>query len=83
MTKRVMHPRAIDKAFAKAFNLIDKMGPRELRDKMKEMGYKSGTGLFQELMKSRGKSRFKDGGVVDSAVINMTKSRIINTETGE
>ena len=59
-----MHPRAIDKAFAKAFNLIDKMGPRELRDKMKEMGYKSGTGLFQELMKSRGKSRFKDGGSV-------------------
>ena len=61
-----MHPRAIDKAFAKAFNLIDKMGPRELRDKMKEMGYKSGTGLFQELMKSRGKSRFKDGGLAEA-----------------
>ena len=83
MTKRVMHPRAVDTAFAKAFNLLGKMGPRELRDKMEEMGYKPGTGLFQELMKSRGKSRFKDGGVVDSAVINMTKSRIINPETGE
>ena len=59
-----MHPRAVDTAFAKAFNLLGKMGPRELRDKMEEMGYKPGTGLFKELLKSRGKSRFKDGGSV-------------------
>ena len=83
MTKRMMTTREVDNAFAKAFNLMGKMDPTELRAKMKEMGYKSGTGLFQELMKSRGKSRFKDGGVVDSAVINMTKSGIINPETGE
>ena len=59
-----MHGRAVDTAFAKAFNLLGKMGPRELRDKMEEMGYKPGTGLFKELLKSRGKSRFKDGGSV-------------------
>tara|TARA_R100001509_G_scaffold56284_1_gene31149 strand:+ start:610 stop:1332 length:723 start_codon:yes stop_codon:yes gene_type:complete len=66
MTKRVMHPRAVDTAFAKAFNLLGKMGPRELRDKMEEMGYKPGTGLFKELIKSRGKSRFKDGGLAEA-----------------
>ncbi len=58
-----MHPRAVNAAFAKAFNLLGKMGPRELRDKMEEMGYKPGTGLFKELLKSRGKSNFKDGGL--------------------
>jgi hypothetical protein len=42
------------------------MGPRELRDKMEEMGYKPGTGLFKELLKSRGKSRFKDGGLAEA-----------------
>ena len=66
MTKRVMHGRAVDTAFAKAFNLLGKMGPRELRDKMEEMGYKPGTGLFKELLKSRGKSRFKDGGLAEA-----------------
>ena len=29
------------------------------------------------------RKNFKGGGVVDSGVINMTKSRIINPETGE
>ena len=66
MTKRVMHGRAVDTAFAKAFNLLGKMGPRELRDKMEEMGYKPGTGLFKELLKSRGKSKFKDGGLAEA-----------------
>ncbi len=61
-----MHGRAVDTAFAKAFNLLGKMGPRELRDKMEEMGYKPGTGLFKELLKSRGKSRFKDGGLAEA-----------------
>ena len=66
MTKRVMHGRAVDTAFAKAFNLLGKMCPRELRDKMEEMGYKPGTGLFKELLKSRGKSRFRDGGLAEA-----------------
>ena len=61
-----MTTREVDNAFAKAFNLMGKMDPTELRAKMKEMGYKPGTGLFKELLKSRGVSKFKDGGLAEA-----------------
>jgi len=62
VTKRVMHPRLVNKKFADAFGM-ENLSPSELRSEMKRLGYSPNTGLFKKLLKSRGKSNFKDGGL--------------------
>ena len=57
-----MHPRLVNKKFADAFGMED-LSPSELRSEMKRLGYSPNTGLFKKLLKSRGKSNFKDGGL--------------------
>ncbi len=65
MTKRVMHPRLVNKKFAEAFGMED-LSPSELKSEMKRLGYSPNTGLFKKLLKSRGKSNFKDGGLAQA-----------------
>tara|TARA_R100000988_G_scaffold100739_1_gene72007 strand:- start:1076 stop:1489 length:414 start_codon:yes stop_codon:yes gene_type:complete len=65
VTKRVMHPRLVNKKFAEAFGMED-LSPSELKSEMKRLGYSPNTGLFKKLLKSRGKSNFKDGGLAQA-----------------
>ena len=73
-----MHPRLVNKKFADAFGMED-LSPSELRSEMKRLGYSPNTGLFKKLLKSRGKSNFKDGG----EVMNTTRATQLNPITGE
>ena len=57
-----MRSRSVNKKFADAFGMED-LSPSELRSEMKRLGYSPNTGLFKKLLKSRGKSNFKDGGL--------------------
>ena len=60
-----MHPRLVNKKFAEAFGMED-LSPSELKSEMKRLGYSPNTGLFKKLLKSRGKSNFKDGGLAQA-----------------
>ena len=76
--KRQLNSRQMDRIFSKNFGMED-LSPSELRDEMKRLGYSPNTGLFKKMLKSRGKSNFKDGG----EVMNTTRATQLNPITGE